>query len=231
MLASLEEQSVRDQIFLNECLDRFGPAAEELAEAPDSMQPIMDKTLQDAGPEGFRVMTNFTPAEFDVLWGIIELPMQARWNEGRGAKTKTSARDAVFIALAVLKHYQSWEKHALDFGFKAPTFQKLVQRTLDVIGPTLCRHFIRMPSMTDLRERDRQFTNYPYALYATDVKFQPCERPGGRFNEKKTWFSGKHKLYGLKLEASVSPQGYCVDVSESHPGATSDLSIMRSRLD
>ncbi|RHZ02303.1 hypothetical protein DYB35_013179 [Aphanomyces astaci] len=185
MLASLVEQSVRDQIFLNECLDRFGPAAEELAEAPDSMQPIMDKTLQDAGPEGFRVMTNFTPAEFDVLWGIIELPMQARWNEGRGAKTKTSARNAVCIALAVLKHYQSWEKHALDFGFKAPTFQKLVQRTLGVIGRTLCRHFIRMPSMTDLRERGRQFTNYPYALYATDVIFQPCERPGGRFNEKK----------------------------------------------
>ncbi|RLO02954.1 hypothetical protein DYB28_013512, partial [Aphanomyces astaci] len=85
--------------------------------------------------------------------------------------------------------------------------------------------------MTDLRERDRQFTNYPYALYATDVKFQPYERPGGRFNEKTAWFSGKHKLYGLKLEASVSPQGYCVDVSESHPGAKSDLTIMRSRLD
>ncbi|RHY75600.1 hypothetical protein DYB38_013735 [Aphanomyces astaci] len=85
--------------------------------------------------------------------------------------------------------------------------------------------------MTDLRERYRQFTNYPYALYATDVKFQPYERPGGRFNEKTAWFSGKHKLYGLKLEASVSPQGYCVDVSESHPGAKSDLTIMRSRLD
>ncbi|ETW08964.1 hypothetical protein H310_01442 [Aphanomyces invadans] len=42
--------------------------------------------------------------------------------------------------------------------------------------------------------------------------------------------SDKRRLYGLKIEASVPPQGFFVDMSEAHPGAASDLTIMRSRL-
>ncbi|ETV71806.1 hypothetical protein H257_12950 [Aphanomyces astaci] len=47
---------------------------------------------------------------------------------------------------------------------------------------------------------------YSYARYATDVKVQPATRPIGCFGEQKHYFSGKHKLYGLKIEA-VAPTG------------------------
>ncbi|KAF0702705.1 hypothetical protein AaE_015766, partial [Aphanomyces astaci] len=87
-----------------------------------------------------------------------------------------------------------------------------------------------MPSMTDLRNKDVIFANYPYALYATDVKFQPAERPKGRFNEQRHYFSGKHKLYGLKVEASVSPEGLCVDMSDHCPGSVNDLTMFMDRL-
>ncbi|KAF0689788.1 Aste57867_18807 [Aphanomyces stellatus] len=74
------------------------------------------------------------------------------------------------------------------------------------------------------------FANFPYALYATDVKFQPCERPTGRFGESKHYFSGKHHLYGLKLEVSVSPEGGFVDMSLCHPGSVHDFTIFHKNL-
>ncbi|ETV65451.1 hypothetical protein H257_17817 [Aphanomyces astaci] len=85
--------------------------------------------------------------------------------------------------------------------------------------------------MSELRAQGHTFGNYPYTLHATDVKFQPTERPAGRHGEAKPYFSAKHKLYGLKIEASVSPQGLLVDMSEAHRGAIADLTIMRSRMD
>ncbi|ETV77330.1 hypothetical protein H257_08776 [Aphanomyces astaci] len=82
--------------------------------------------------------------------------------------------------------------------------------------------------MTSLGQK---FVHYPYALYATDVKFQPSHRPSGRFGEQKHYFSGKHKLYGLKIEASVSPDGRLVDMSPHVPGSVADLTLIRNRLD
>ncbi|ETV70946.1 hypothetical protein H257_13684 [Aphanomyces astaci] len=106
------------------------------------------------------------------------------------------------MTLAVLKHYNSWEKLAM-----------------------------KMPSMSELRANNGCFVNYPYALYATDVKFQSSERPAGRLGEAKPYFSAKHKMYGLKIEASVSPQGLLVEMSEAHRGDVADLTIMRSCME
>ncbi|ETV66649.1 hypothetical protein H257_16953 [Aphanomyces astaci] len=88
-----------------------------------------------------------------------------------------------------------------------------------------------MPTMEALREHGTTFRNYPYAKYATDVKFQPSHRPSGRFGEQKHYFSGKHKLYGLKIEASVSAQGLLVDMGPHEPGSVADLTMFRKRLD
>ncbi|KAF0774831.1 hypothetical protein AaE_001469 [Aphanomyces astaci] len=130
-----------------------------------------------------------------------------------------------------MKHYQTWEKHAVDFGLKAPTLEKLVVKVVGVCSKLLYACFVSLPRMTTLRSKDKVFTHYPYALYATDVKFQPAHRPSGRFGEQKHYFSGKHKLYGFKIEASVSPEGLLVDMSPHEPGLVSDLTMFRSRLD
>ncbi|KAG2795979.1 hypothetical protein PC119_g24299 [Phytophthora cactorum] len=58
-----------------------------------------------------------------------------------------------------------------------------------------------------MSEAGNTFTNYPHALYATDVKFQQAYRPSGRFTEQKVYFSAKHNLYGFKIECSVAPPG------------------------
>ncbi|KAG3019099.1 hypothetical protein PC121_g21570 [Phytophthora cactorum] len=79
-------------------------------------------------------------------------------------------------------------------------------------------------------EAGNTFTNYPHALYVTDIKFQPAYRTGGRFTEQKIYFSAKHKLYGFKIKCSVAPPGVVVDVSDHSPKSMSDLTMMLDRL-
>ncbi|KAF0723632.1 hypothetical protein AaE_009852 [Aphanomyces astaci] len=131
---------------------------------------MTDKAVEQSGPEGFRVLTNFTPDEFESVWSIVESTLTSRQNDGREL---------------VLKHYQTWDKHALDFGMKAPT---LVMRVIYTVQPVLCDHFVTMPTMTDLRGKDAVFRNYPYTKYATDAMFQPANRPTGRLGEGKALF-------------------------------------------
>lgn len=101
---------------------------------------------------------------------------------------------------------------------------------LGLIEAPLFKRFVRPISMTKLRESGVLFKNFPYALFATDVKFQPCCRPTGLFPEQKRYFSGKHKMYGLKLECSVSPTGEAVYLSKHYTGSTSDLTICIDNL-
>ena len=75
------------------------------------------------------------------------------------------------------------------------------------------------------------FEKFPYALYAHDVKFQVAYRPGGRFDEQKRYFSGKHKLYGYKIDCSVVPPGVAVHVSKHYTGSISDLSIVLDNME
>ncbi|RLO13236.1 hypothetical protein DYB28_004592 [Aphanomyces astaci] len=225
------KQPPNDRVFLDQCLDDHPEVAEHQDNIPDSSCQVLDRVSNDSGEEGVRVMTNFTRREFDVLWAVAELPSKASWNDGRGSKSKTTPMNALFMRLTVLKHYDTWEKHALDFGFKAPTFQKLILRFIEVVMAVVYAEFVKMTDMSELRAQDHTFGNNPYALYATNVKFQPTERPTGRHGEVKPYFIAKHKLYGLKIEASVSPQGLLVAMSEAHRGAVADLTIMRSRMD
>ncbi|KAF0708354.1 hypothetical protein AaE_013251 [Aphanomyces astaci] len=186
----------------------------------------MDKFITDLGSEGIRTLTNFTVTEFETLWSFVDTAMQSAWMEGRGRRSPTSPKDAMFMALTVLKHFSSWEKHAADYGFKAPTFEKLIMRVLSVIEPIFYRRFITPVTMAELTQSGQRFAHFPYALYAVDVKFQPSNRPAGRFAEQKHYFSGKHHLYGYKIEAAVLPM--CCH-STADPGSVHDLTIMNSR--
>lgn len=79
--------------------------------------------------------------------------------------------------------------------------------------------------MEKLRKENQVFKNFKYARYATDVTFQQSFRPSGSIEEGKAYFSGKHKLYGYKVEVSVLPNGMAIGATRHYPGAVSDLRI------
>ncbi|ETV77329.1 hypothetical protein H257_08775 [Aphanomyces astaci] len=92
---------------------RYGEAADEDNDVQDANNELMDKVIEEAGDEAFRVLTNFTPNEFDIIWAN---------------KVQDDAQGC--FTLTVLKHYQSWEKHAVDFDLKAPTLEKIVVKVV-----------------------------------------------------------------------------------------------------
>ncbi|GMF45527.1 unnamed protein product [Phytophthora fragariaefolia] len=65
-------------------------------------------------------MMNFTQAEFGVLFAAVEGDLFAVWNIGRGRMSKTTAKDVMFMALVILKHFETWDMHAVDFGLNDP---------------------------------------------------------------------------------------------------------------
>ncbi|KAG3133151.1 hypothetical protein PI126_g19300 [Phytophthora idaei] len=176
LLSLREDEAIaRDAILQNQ------PAPDDDHDhAPDSDSPIFDAFVEQGGGEAIATLTNFTITEFYLLYGHVEEVLVGHWTCGRGKKSDTKPMDAFLMMLCVLKHYATWHKHALDFGFKPPTFEKLVHRIMDICEPLLLKAFVTSPSLSDHRANARTFTHYPYGLYAVDVKFQPALRPSGR---------------------------------------------------
>ncbi|KAH9097288.1 hypothetical protein LEN26_017163 [Aphanomyces euteiches] len=178
--------------------------------------PIMDCFL-DAGVDAITTLTNFSLSELNIPWGVCEEYVNEAWYEGLDRANLASSKDAFFMMLCVLKHFDTWEKHALDFRFRTSTFEKLIMRIITLVEPIL--------------SDSKKFRINDEALYATDAKFQPAHRPTRSFADAKRYFSAKHKLYGFKIEASVAPPGVYVLVFGHCHGSVSDLTIFVYRLE
>ncbi|KAJ0405907.1 hypothetical protein ATCC90586_005852 [Pythium insidiosum] len=192
-LARLEEERAEDIANMEACAQEFEALMEEADSRIESNHPFYDDIFLQGGSGAIASLTNFTDAEFHALWALVEQPVVEAWTTGRGKKCAIKPKDAFLMALCVLKFYSTWDKHALDFGMKTSTFEKMIVKMFSILEKPLKDRFIKPVTMSDQRMSNNLFANYPYALYATDVKFQPSHRPGGRFDEQKRYFSGKHK--------------------------------------
>lgn len=82
--------------------------------------------------------------------------------------------------------------------------------------------------MSKMVQDGRTFQKHRYARYATDGTFKHTNWPSGNLQDAKAYFSGKHKIYGYKVEISVLLNGIEIACSDQFPGATSDVHIMRA---
>ncbi|KAG3113409.1 hypothetical protein PI124_g7942 [Phytophthora idaei] len=95
----------------------FGDYADYVEEEVlETESPVMDSFVLQGGNRVLKALTNFTQTEFGVLWAEVEGALHAVWSMGRGRRSQTSAKDAMFMTLVILKHYDTWDKHAVDFG-------------------------------------------------------------------------------------------------------------------
>jgi hypothetical protein len=149
-------------------------------ENDDLPRAVFQKFFNLNGNPAIMTMTNFTKLELDVLFAVCESELNLYYGRGRGKKPTTSPYDSFFITLSVLKHYQRWEKAALDFGMKLPTLESLVMRTIDIIEPVLSKHLIQKKSMTELlntKPKPIQFDHFKDCIIGHDVRFQTCQKP------------------------------------------------------
>ncbi len=179
-------------------------------------------------------MRNFTLPERRRLYGIMQECIVTSWNVERGRRSTLTPMDVLFMCLVVLKHGRSWDTLCTIFRIKSPTFMRLITGFVSKIVPFSVERFVKKydqkMTMQCLNEKGQLFKDHPYAIEAIAVTFQQSNRPSGNMQEGKNFFSGKHKLYGYKVEVAFRPNGLTTAFIAHFPGSTSDLTIMHERL-
>lgn len=207
---------------------------EDTDEEPDSECPLFDKFYDEGGGSAIQNMTNFSPLEFQTLWSRSSDFVKSVYNQGRGKKCAVSAQDMLFITLTVLKAGGQWDFLGRLFGFKGPTFERMVLRYVNHIVDYFYRVHVEKceakMGMKKLVAVQSTFSTFKYARYATDVTFQQSHRPGGSVQDGKKYYSGKHKLYGYKTEVSVLPCGLAINCTNHSPGSVSDFEMLRRNI-
>ncbi len=142
--------------------------------------------------------------------------------------------DVLVMTLIVMKHRTSWDQQARCFSKNILTFMRMISGFCDKIIDFCVQHFVtrvtQKSTMTVLHENGTLFKTFFHALEAVVVTFQKSNRPSGNMQEAKIYFSGKHKLYGYKVEVAVGPNGLASAFSRHYPGSKSDINIMSRRM-
>lgn len=103
------------------------------------------------------------------------------------------------MALCILKHYQFWNKRAVDLGIGIINLEWRVKKMFMPVTDPLYEEFVKETKMIEQILKENLFMNYSSALYAKYVKFQPACKLAKRFDETKLNFSNNWKLFEVKL--------------------------------
>ena len=141
-LCRLEQERAAELESLRECAEVNGAIVEQCEDRSDSDSPVYDEYFQIGRTAAIASLINFSDDEFHVLWSTIEDVIVPAWTAGRGQKCKVMPKDAFMMTLCVLKHYNTWDKDALDFIIATSTFQKMIMRVISLIEQPLYQIFI-----------------------------------------------------------------------------------------
>jgi len=202
---------------------------EELDEAEEEQNParLCWENLNGDDPR-CRILTGFTCDEFLELLGLCEhaIPMTL----GRGKHGKWSAADKFLMTLCYVKHYETQDKLGDTFHTSKAQVNRIVSATIAAITPILYDHYVTNvrallpPDVEDGGE-------FGQAKCVMDATLQEIWTPLGTFEERKRFFSGKHKLYGLKSLTLHNRLGLLLASWSGVPGSVHDLTIAREHVD
>jgi len=193
-----------------------------------------------ARPAVFKAMTGLSLAEFDTLAEeivpLLLAAVDARRDRprrdrapGGGHPFELTHRDQLLLTIVWLRHYPIAEVLGYLFGVSECTASRAIARALAVLEAT-GRDTMRMPDPGRLRRRKLAdlLADTPELAVIVDTFEQPIERPKDRA-AADTFYSGKKKRHTLKVQVVVDEEsGRFVEVSESFPGPTADITVLKS---
>lgn len=196
-------------------------------------------------PQVFRGMTGLTLREFDGLADEIlpllttgdrqrlnrERPQRQR-EIGGGRSAMLSMTDRLLLTVVWLRKYPNHETLGYLFGVSDSTAGRYIHQVLPVLEAA-GRATMRLPDPGRKRGRtlDSLLQDVPELAVVVDTFEQAVQRPANR-TEADTYYSGKKRRHTLKSQVTVDGYtGHIVDVAESVPGPTADMSLLKqSRL-
>lgn len=151
---------------------------------------------------------------------------------GAGHRFAHDERDRLLIALWWLRVYPTYEVLGFFFTLNKTNARRNVERILETLEGMAEFPFER-PSAERVKLRSVRavMEAFPEIAVIVDTKEQRIQRPSGKDSEgkskEKPYYSGKKKAHTVKTQIAVSPDGRIAAVSESVPGPTADLTLLR----
>jgi hypothetical protein len=194
-------------------------------------------------PRVFHAMTGLTIAQFDSLCRDVLPRLAAAEHQrldhphrqraiGGGTPFTLPPRDQLLLSVVWLRRYPIH----LVLGYLFDVSEHVVQYTLARLIPVLeaaGMDTMRLPDPGRKRRPalDDLLRETPELAVLVDTFEQRVQRHKER-DEADRYYSGKKKTHTLKSQIAVDEQdGWIVDVSESVPGPTADIVVLRqSRL-
>lgn len=173
-----------------------------------------------------KIITGFTTKEFLNLYDVVADNIEE--NIGRGPRSKIDKHNRLVMTLCYLKHYETIDKMKDNFSISRAHLHTILITTIAQISDFLYNYYvIDIADRIKDEEENDIFLNVKYVI---DVTFQSIWTPTGTYDEKKLYFSGKHKLYGLKSQCIHDRKGRVVHCIAGERGAMHDLTICRENI-
>ena len=165
---------------------------------------------------------------------------------GGGPHFTLDMRNQLLLAIVWLRQYPTNEVLGFLFGVSDSTVSRLVSRWVPVLAQ-VGKDQMRMPDPGRKHRRtlDELLKEIPELGVVIDTFEQPVQRPKAKSRDPKSrdpksrdpksrdeadkWYSGKKKRHTIKSQLGVDRNsGEIVDVAESMPGPTNDLTLLKA---
>lgn len=149
--------------------------------------------------------------------------------KGAGRHPDLTPRDQILMAVIWLRQYLTNEVLGFLFGVSDSTASRVLSRLLPLLEAA-GKDTMRMPDpgRKHRKELDTLLAETPELAVIIDTFEQRVQRSKQR-TDADAHFSGKKKQHTLKGQVAVDPaQGTVCDVTDSVPGPTADLTLLKA---
>ncbi len=191
-------------------------------------------------PAVFRALTGISVAEYRRIVAELAEPYAAAERQrlarparrraiGGGRRSTLALADQVLLTISWLRQYPTFPVLGYLFGLDDRPAARTVARLLPLLEAE-GRDSMRLPDPGPHHRRDlpQLLKNTPGLMVLVDTFEQRVQRPTGHA-EQKAWYSGKKKAHTRKSQIAVEEAtGRIVDVGESVPGPTADITLFKA---
>jgi len=201
-------------------------------------------------PQVAKSLIGMSLAEFDKFYAEFENAHEERLRAsnktrngkkkrlravGAGRKHHYDLRDRLLMTLFWLKAYTTYELLGFFYDLNKTNIEDNLNLILDTLVSMTRFNFERPQADRKKLSSPKEIMDaFPDVRLIIDAKEQRVERPknkkdqdGNVQDRQKPYYSGKKKAHTIKNQAAISPTGLVEHASESVPGSTHDLTLLR----
>ncbi len=154
---------------------------------------------------------------------------------GGGPQHRYDLRDRLLMTLFWLRAYTTYEVLGFLYGLNKTNIEDILHDMLATLEQMSMFTFDRPDRpRKKLYSPEAVMDAFPSVRVVIDAKEQRIQRPqagtdehGQRVDRQKPYYSGKKKTHTLKTQLAVRPDGVIEALSNSVPGSTHDLTLLR----